>query len=205
MANNLRETRLRMGLTLAEVADLAKTTATQISRLETGTRRLSPEWKDRLAAAMKIEVSALDGEKPGTYISKLFPEIKPPRREVMEQSDLGLIMLSAEVLQKIWEKYDVKKSISPRVVLICSIRAHDAFFDLYKTVGASQELMEAVRQFIIVTLASLTGKEDPGKATTDLLEGRVHHRVLDRHFDTFRELLEDQAKPMPEEADEEAN
>jgi phage repressor protein C with HTH and peptisase S24 domain len=52
MANRLRAWRRHRDLTLSELANATGTDKTQISRLETGRRRLTLEWLDRLAGPL---------------------------------------------------------------------------------------------------------------------------------------------------------
>ena len=51
--NTLRRMRRKKGLTLVELAKRAGTSASQISKLETGHRQLSERWIERLAAALE--------------------------------------------------------------------------------------------------------------------------------------------------------
>ena len=55
MKNNIKQIRKERGLTLAQVAQYAGTTAQQIGMLERGDRRLSDVWMERLSFALKVE------------------------------------------------------------------------------------------------------------------------------------------------------
>ncbi len=61
MITRIREVRKGKGLTLADVADRCKppTTPQTIGRLETGTRTVSVEWLNRIAAALGVDAAAL--------------------------------------------------------------------------------------------------------------------------------------------------
>jgi len=61
MQNRIRQIRKSRGLTLDQVARACKpaTTAQTIGRLETGTRTLSVDWLNRIAAALGVESGAL--------------------------------------------------------------------------------------------------------------------------------------------------
>ncbi len=61
MINRIRDIRRQKGLTLAEVAVCCtpQTTAQTIGRLETGTRGLSLEWMNRIAAALEVDPEVL--------------------------------------------------------------------------------------------------------------------------------------------------
>lgn len=61
MINCIRDIRKQKGLTLAEVAARCNppTTAQTIGRLETGTRNLSLDWMNRIAAALNVEPELL--------------------------------------------------------------------------------------------------------------------------------------------------
>jgi transcriptional regulator with XRE-family HTH domain len=55
----LRRLRTEQNLTLQEVALRAKTTKSQVDKLERGERRLTVEWLERLAAALGVNASSL--------------------------------------------------------------------------------------------------------------------------------------------------
>ncbi len=61
MLHRIRDVRKARGLTLDDVAKACDpaTTAQTIGRLETGTRTLSLDWLNRIAAALNVESSAL--------------------------------------------------------------------------------------------------------------------------------------------------
>lgn len=61
MINRIRDVRKEKGITLAEVAAACDppTTAQTIGRLETGTRNLSLDWMNRIAAALGVEPEML--------------------------------------------------------------------------------------------------------------------------------------------------
>jgi len=57
--NRIREIREAAGLSVDEVAERAGTSGTQIRRLETGTRRLTVDWMQRLAEALECSPADL--------------------------------------------------------------------------------------------------------------------------------------------------
>ena len=61
MISRIREVRKGMGLTLADVAQkcVPPTTAQTIGRLETGTRTVSLDWLERIAAALGVDSGQL--------------------------------------------------------------------------------------------------------------------------------------------------
>jgi transcriptional regulator with XRE-family HTH domain len=61
MITRIREVRRAKGLTLAEVGDRCDppTTAQTIGRLETGTRTVSVDWLNRIAAALEVDAGDL--------------------------------------------------------------------------------------------------------------------------------------------------
>jgi transcriptional regulator with XRE-family HTH domain len=60
----LRQARFERGLSLAQLGDRAGMTASTISRLETGARRLTLAQVERLAEALEISTDALLAERP---------------------------------------------------------------------------------------------------------------------------------------------
>lgn len=65
MDNRIRELRKNRGFTLEQLARRANTTNQQVQRLETGKRRLTTEWMERLAQAL------------GCRPADLLPEAEP--------------------------------------------------------------------------------------------------------------------------------
>jgi transcriptional regulator with XRE-family HTH domain len=63
VAATLRRERKARRLTLAEVAEVAKTTPQTIQRLETNGMRLSTEWIEKYCAALGINPRSLMGER----------------------------------------------------------------------------------------------------------------------------------------------
>jgi transcriptional regulator with XRE-family HTH domain len=59
MKNRIRELRERAGLSQAQLAELVGTTQAEISRLETGERRLTVDWMARIARALMLRPSDL--------------------------------------------------------------------------------------------------------------------------------------------------
>lgn len=57
--NRIRELRRAKGLSLKQLAELAGTTHQTVQRLETGERRLSQQWMERLASALGIKPADL--------------------------------------------------------------------------------------------------------------------------------------------------
>ena len=51
-ANRVKEWRERRGMTLQQLGESLDTSSVQIARLENGERKLSPEWLEKLGAAL---------------------------------------------------------------------------------------------------------------------------------------------------------
>lgn len=71
MKNRLREFRDAADMTLEQVAEKARTSHQQVQRLETGKRRLTIAWLERLAQAMGYEASDIIGRHKPDHISLL--------------------------------------------------------------------------------------------------------------------------------------
>lgn len=65
--NGLRAARKAARLTQAELAELAGTTGATINKLETGTRKLTVEWAQRLSSHLGIAPLALFSENVSPY------------------------------------------------------------------------------------------------------------------------------------------
>ena len=98
MINRIRAIRKDKGLTLADLADACSppTTPQTIGRLETGTRTLSVDWLNRIAAAMRVEPEALlasEAKAAPMVMAKLGPDgpeaLTSPREAVPPAVLLG--------------------------------------------------------------------------------------------------------------------
>ncbi len=63
LKNRLKELRLNAGLTQKDLALHSGTSQAQIDRLEKGTRRMTPEWLERLAPTLGCDPLALLGQQ----------------------------------------------------------------------------------------------------------------------------------------------
>ena len=68
MSNQIRAWREYRGLTQEQLAEAANTSPQQVSRLETGARRLSDVWIGLLTAALSCTPTQLLNEPPGSVI-----------------------------------------------------------------------------------------------------------------------------------------
>jgi transcriptional regulator with XRE-family HTH domain len=59
LPNRIREHRAKKGLTLDDLAARVGTSNQQIQRLETGKRKLTADWLQRISAALDVEISSL--------------------------------------------------------------------------------------------------------------------------------------------------
>lgn len=88
--NALYRIREQRGLTQKDIAEAVGTTANQISRLESGVRKLSPEWIDRLSLVLNCSKAELLGEEAPERLTedeqKLlddFRQLSPEKKENM--------------------------------------------------------------------------------------------------------------------------
>lgn len=112
MINRIRDIRKEKGLTLAQVAAACDppTTAQTIGRLETGTRKLSLDWMNTIAAALEVEPNLLVRGDAGVEQPKVVarltdsgPEALNKARDAILPTALGgdapLICLAVEATQ----------------------------------------------------------------------------------------------------------
>lgn len=65
LKNKIKELRNKKGITLQQLADVLNSTKTQVQRLESGTRRLTLGWMERIAKA--LDCSPKDLIEDDTY------------------------------------------------------------------------------------------------------------------------------------------
>src|SRR5579871_4203030 len=82
MPNRIAFWRKKRGLSQQELADLAGTSNQQISMLESGARRLTTDWMERLAKPLGITPAELLVTKGDTDFGKAVPVGKPGKRDL---------------------------------------------------------------------------------------------------------------------------
>lgn len=83
ISNRIKELRLQRNLSLQDLADLAGTTKSQISRLENADRRLTDQWMIRLARALEcapVDLMAADERFPRATLDPLAYPFDLPLR-----------------------------------------------------------------------------------------------------------------------------
>jgi transcriptional regulator with XRE-family HTH domain len=68
MRNQIRAIREKKGLSQHQLAELAHTTSAQVSRLESGARRLDMDWIERFATALDVSHAQIMGLAPLDFI-----------------------------------------------------------------------------------------------------------------------------------------
>jgi SOS-response transcriptional repressor LexA len=100
--NRIQEWRRARGITLAELARRAGTSAQQMGRLEAGTRRLTTGWMDRIAQGLQIRPADLLPDYGGGAAGADAPGIAASRTDTLgrdvpvlgsSRSDLGTTLL----------------------------------------------------------------------------------------------------------------
>jgi transcriptional regulator with XRE-family HTH domain len=75
MQNQIRTIREKKGLSQHQLAELADTTSAQISRLESGRRRLDMDWIEKLAQAMDVTTAQIMGLAPLDFIDDIQMDV----------------------------------------------------------------------------------------------------------------------------------
>lgn len=91
--------RQKKGLTQRQIAEAIGTTATQVSKLENGERKLAPEWLERLSVALSCTKAELLGEEPPEQLSEREKAFLGMFRNLSEREQDG-IMAAFNVLAK---------------------------------------------------------------------------------------------------------
>ena len=89
MKNRLKELRLNAGLTQKDLALRSGTSQAQIDRLEKGTRRMTPEWLERLAPTLGCDPLELLGQQ--TTLSDLDNQLLKLFRSLSNEQKQALI------------------------------------------------------------------------------------------------------------------
>lgn len=108
MINRIRDIRREKGMTLAEVAAACTpaTTAQTIGRIETGMRKLSLDWMNRIAAALQVEPELLvkAGDAPVPMVVACLTRngaeaLAAPREAVLPTALIGSASLVAMTVE----------------------------------------------------------------------------------------------------------
>ncbi len=107
MHNKIREIRKQKGLTLHQVAALIRpqpTTAQTIGRLETGSRKVTLDWLEKIATALQCSVAELmpmDGDSPVPFAGTLSTggEIIPADGETLSLHPPGAGAVALKIAQ----------------------------------------------------------------------------------------------------------
>ena len=129
--NRVREWRRRKGLSVAELARLTRTTASQISKIERGQRRLTVEWLGRLAPAL------------GCRRQDLLPPEEEPRElgGATPAVDRELLRRMMRVLER--HLKDEKRDLPAERMLDSAFVLHD--FTLLRSAGESEDIPPEMR------------------------------------------------------------
>lgn len=147
--NRIADLRQRAGLTQAELADRANTSEPQINRLENGKRRLTEEWRERLARALKVEPADLLSTSSVDLYEKSvkFPQLDQ-QSVIIKELDMGLGAGGGGDLRTYFDDEGGLPEDSPAVSrwavskrFLGAIPGHPAAGDLYifEVVGHSAE------------------------------------------------------------------
>ncbi|HEY8351118.1 MAG TPA: helix-turn-helix transcriptional regulator [Sphingomonadales bacterium] len=110
MKTRIRELRKQKGLTLQELGERVRppTTAQTIGRLETGQRKLTLDWLDKIAEALDVapmELIDLGGETEIPLVGVLADggRVAPAGAEALRLSPAGSAPLALKVAAKVYE------------------------------------------------------------------------------------------------------
>lgn len=91
------------GLTQKQVADAVGTVPTQIAKLENGTRKLAPEWIERLAKALNCTKAELLGEESHDGLTQREKMLLDYFRN-SDESGQDLLLKTGDTLSKLSKK-----------------------------------------------------------------------------------------------------
>lgn len=110
MQTKIRELRKQKGLTLQELGERVRppTTAQTIGRLETGQRKLTLEWLDKIAEALAVTPMELidlggDAEIPLVGVLAERGRVAPAGAEALRLSPPGAAPMALKVAAKVYE------------------------------------------------------------------------------------------------------
>jgi transcriptional regulator with XRE-family HTH domain len=132
--NRLREWRRRKGISLAELARRTRTTASQISKLERGQRRLTVDWLSRLAPALGCRREDL-----------LPPAAAPGRDGPLPAVDRELLRRMVGLLSRHLDEEGI--ALAPQGILESALALHDVVV-LRQPGGEGEEMPPEIKPII---------------------------------------------------------
>jgi transcriptional regulator with XRE-family HTH domain len=142
------------------VAEALGTSATQISRLETGARKLTHEWIERLAPVLGVQQEDLIQDTGRLYRSKLVEQALARPSSSARLIERDLLMASYAAIKIFVELLPDPTDVKPTYLFSFSITCHDSFLPLYRKVGKSPELLAAIRQYALLGVMSYRDRAD---------------------------------------------
>jgi len=171
--SRLRFLRIERGWTLQELAEAAGTTPTQISRLETGKRRLTEEWIYKLAQALNVDPSRLitdneDEDLKHFFDSKIILDAYKsvydfPSEEKLPPINRELLLICSDVVNSNWMRKKTRESISPNDATIVSIILHDSFINIYSGIKSGALLVDAITKYEMIVSRELKFAKKSGE------------------------------------------
>lgn len=154
--NRIRELREASRISSYELAERVGTTQSQISRLETGERRLTEDWMRRIARALNVAPSDLIAT---ATMAEFNEDIEPYRHAERPESDIALQRLGLAFFRVTSDVVELAGIHAGRVILIdmrpaavAAVRTGDI---VVAQVYAKADLLTArtvVRQFVAPSL-----------------------------------------------------
>ncbi len=174
--NTIRAMRLKKGMTLDQLAKILGTTPTQISRLETGKRKLTLEWLQKLTEAIDEypETKEFNGVIPRTLKLEKeigvngIPPIGPDGETVDSLVSRRLVHhCFREVMRALSKPIYVAdpKMVSLFTAINFGLRLAAQFQSIYEINGLSEKVVSSIREMaelLMETLHHLVN-EDPAK------------------------------------------
>jgi transcriptional regulator with XRE-family HTH domain len=149
--NQIRTIRIARGFTLQDVGTAVGMTPTHLSRIERGTRSLSPRWARKIAAALGVDVAALTSERPAVPLSRLiFSAMEQPRSSDSKPELNRTFLVDCFALCSAVIIGESRRHLTPREAFANALILHDFFIDTYLRVGLSEALASAMEQTLAV-------------------------------------------------------
>ena len=139
--SKLRDLRLAKGMTLKDVASRARTTPTQISRLETGKRNLDTDWLLKLAEVLEVTVQDILEDANHPLLMKRLGDL-PPVPKAMEFIDL---CFQTVIDFRNTSSNPIREFMGPEVCFTVAYTMARIFFPIFETSGITKELYLSLR------------------------------------------------------------
>lgn len=177
--NRIREIRQKRGLSVAELASRVGTSQPQLTRLETGQRRLTEDWLRRLAKALDVEPAELIASVTIAELSEEAVPYEPPETKAvtgaLARRNLVFWRIESDSLEQLEIRTGAIRLFDMNAAAVGAVQTGDVVIVQCEDVRRPGRARTLVRQFVAPNLL-VTNRRSGNSVVTllnDAFEGHI--------------------------------